>query len=137
MPRINTNKGIFVLVSSLAHCTMRENNSHYWKNIKDWNKLMSKLVLFIPRILPSVLVLRLNNLYIVTVITIRLVILVMKVSFIEKCLHNHKRKTASSVEVKNEWNYTFTPLYASWIAQKLMQCMCLEFTLDEYASRWR
>jgi len=70
MPRINTNKGIFVLVSSLAHCTMRGNNSHYWKNIKVWNKVMSKLVLFISKILPSVLVLCLNNLYFVTVITV-------------------------------------------------------------------
>ena len=54
MPRININKDIFVLVSSLAHCTMRENNIHYWKNIKVWNKLMSKLVLFITKTLPSV-----------------------------------------------------------------------------------
>jgi len=54
MPRININKGIFVLVLSLAHCTMRENNSHYWKNVKVWNKLMSKLVLFKTKILPSV-----------------------------------------------------------------------------------
>jgi hypothetical protein len=53
MPRININKGIFVLVSSLAHCTMRENNSHYWKNLQVWNKQMSKLVLFISKILPS------------------------------------------------------------------------------------
>jgi len=108
MPRINTNRGIFVLVSSLAHCTMRENNSHYLKNVKVWNKLMSKLVL-LSKILPSVLVLCLHNLYILTVITIWLVILFMEVSFIEKCLHNHKRKASSSLEVKNEWNYTLTP----------------------------
>jgi hypothetical protein len=137
MPRINTNHGVFVLVSSLAHCIMRENNGHYWKNVKVWNKLMSKLVLLISKISPSVLVLCLNNLYIVTVIIIWLFILLMEVSCIEKCLHNYKRKSASSVEVKNEWNYTFTPLYASWSAQKLMQYKCLGFTLGQYASHWR
>ena len=136
MPRINTSKGIFVLVSSLAHCTMRENNIHYWKSIKVWNKLMSKLVLFISKILPSVLVLGLNNLYIVIVTTIWLFILVMEVSCIEKCLHNHKKKAASSVEVKNVWNYTLTTLYASGSAQKLMQYTCLGFTLGQYASCW-
>jgi len=61
----------------------------------------------------------------------------MEVSCIEKCLHNHKRKAASSVEVKNEWNYTLTPLYTSWSAQKLMQYTCLEFTLCQYVNCWR
>ena len=97
---------------------------------------MSKLVLFISKILPSVLVLGLNNLYIVIVTTIWLFILVMEVSCIEKCLHNHKKKAASSVEVKNVWNYTLATLYASGSAQKLMQYTCLGFTLGQYASCW-
>jgi len=82
------------------------------------------------------LVLCLNILYIVTVITIWLVILVMDVSCIEKCLHNPKRKAPSSVEVTNGWNYTFTPPYASWSAQKLMHYTCLGFTIGQYRSRW-
>jgi hypothetical protein len=121
MPRININRGIFVLVSSLAHCTMRENNSHYWKNVKVWNNLMSKLILFISNILPHVFssvfeYLAYCNCYYNLVSN-----LVMEVSCIEKCLHNSKKKAPSSVEVKNGWNYTFTPPYASWRAQKLMQ----------------
>jgi hypothetical protein len=54
MLRIDVNKYIYVLVSSLAHCTMRENNSNYRKNVQVWNELMSKLVLFVYKTLLSV-----------------------------------------------------------------------------------
>jgi hypothetical protein len=60
----------------------------------------------------------------------------MEVSYIEKCLLNPKRKAAFSVEVKYEWNYTFTLPYASMSAQKLMQYMCLGFTLGQYRRCW-
>ena len=58
----------------------------------------------------------------------------MEVSFIKKCLHNHKKKALSSVQVKKQCNYNFISPYTSYSAQKLMQYMCLGFTLGQYAS---